>query len=158
MKCSPGGWLAVTKPATITDVLDEAAQRIRAEGGRLGYARRRVIETLRDHPGPYTAEDVAEFTNDVHVSSVYRSLRALEELGIVRHVHLAHGPAVYELSEGADDTRHLVCQHCGQVVTIPVSLFGELRERIAADYGFVLAADHFALLGTCAGCTEAATG
>ena len=68
---------------------------------------------------------------DVHVSTVYRTLGLLEEIGAVRHVHLSHGPALYE-SAASDEVRHLVCEVCGRHVAVPSKAFAALRKRLDA--------------------------
>jgi Fur family ferric uptake transcriptional regulator len=130
----------------------DTTARLRAAGLRLGAARRQVIEVLAERDQPVTADDVATRLPGVHVSSVYRSLNVLEELGVVRHVHLAHGPALYELTDIAERTRHLACERCGKDVVVPASLFDELRAVIERDYGFVIDGGHFAIPGVCADC------
>ena len=57
---------------------------------------------------PQTAEELAE---DGDLASVYRNLDTLEEIGLVRHVHLGHGPGLYSLA-GAD-VEFVTCERCG---------------------------------------------
>jgi Fur family ferric uptake transcriptional regulator len=133
---------------------DDAADRLRHANRRLGRARRLVIEALASQPGPVTAEQLATLLPDVHASSVYRSLHVLEELGSVRHIHLAHGPALYEPTERVSSVRHAVCEVCGHSFQIPTAVLDQLRRRVERDYGFVLDSDHFALPGRCAGCSR----
>ena len=111
----------------MTEVRPDAPSRVRAAGLRMGAARRQVISVLDGVDGPITAEEVASRLPEVHVSSVYRSLNVLEDLGVVRHVHLAHGPARYELTDVADQVRHLACERCGRDVVVPAALFDDLR-------------------------------
>ena len=136
----------------MTEVLPDAPSRVRAAGLRMGAARRQVIAVLDGVGGPITAEEVASQLPDVHVSSVYRSLNVLEELGVVRHVHLAHGPARYELTDVADQVRHLACERCGRDVVVPAALFDDLRATIEHTYGFVMDSGHFAIPGRCRDC------
>ena len=68
--------------------------------------------------GAFTADELAADVPDVHVSTVYRTLALLEEIGAVRHVHLSHGPAIYE-SAATDEVRHLVCEVCDRHVAVP---------------------------------------
>jgi Fur family ferric uptake transcriptional regulator len=138
-------------------VHDEMAERFRSENRRMGRARREVVELLATQPGPVTAEGVSELLPDVHPSSVYRTLHVLEELGYVRHVHLAHGPALYELTDRAAKMRHLVCEVCGRTVPIPVRLLEPLQRRLERDYDFVLDSGHFALVGRCVACARPRT-
>jgi len=137
-------------------MIDDAEQRLRSGGRRIGHARRRVLERLEDQTEPVTAEVLAGELDGVHVSSVYRALAVLEEIGLVRHVHLAHGPALYELADRGSQVRHLVCDGCGRDVAVPAALFAPLQRRLSADYGFVLDREHFALTGRCLDCAGAA--
>ncbi len=134
--------------------VEEIQRRLREAGGRLTQPRRAVIEALvsaGDHP---TADDLAEHVArahpSVHRSTVYRTLDVLAGLGLVEHVHLGHGRAVYHLT--GDDDLHLLCEQCGLVVHVDGSLFDTTRSAIEDATGFVLHPGHFALPGTCAGC------
>jgi Fur family ferric uptake transcriptional regulator len=136
-------------------VEDETVKMLRSGKRRIGRARRQITEFLGHHAGPVTADDVIDHLPDVHPSSVYRALNVLEELGYVRHVHLAHGAALYELTDQISTVRHLVCEVCGHTTEVPSRLLDPLRRRIERDYDFVLDSGHFALTGRCATCARA---
>ena len=103
------------------------------------------------HP---TAEDVAERVRAVdpriHLATVYRTLHVLEEHGVVAHVHLGHGPAVYHLA--GDHHVHAVCAGCGRTVEVPEELLRPLRAGLVDSFAFVLDQGHFALSGRCIAC------
>ena len=117
-------------------------------------ARRALVTALLEADGHVTAEDLAETVQrshpDVHRSTIYRTLDALEERGVVDHVHLGHGRAVFHLLD--DPHQHLVCEVCNAVIEAPDELFVPLAERLLDDYGFTLKPNHFAVLGRCAEC------
>ena len=75
---------------------DEIVARLRGRGHSVGRTRTAVVDAVRRQRGAFTADELAAAVPDVHVSTVYRTLALLEEIGAVRHVHLSHGPAVYE--------------------------------------------------------------
>lgn len=135
---------------------DEAAilERLRAAGGRVTGPRRAVVAALLAADGHVTADDIALAVQaddpDVHLSTVYRTLDALEQVGVVEHVHLGHGRAVYHLAD--DPHQHLVCEGCGTVVEAPHDLFAEVAAHVQATYRFHLRPHHFAVLGRCEGC------
>lgn len=87
----------------------------------------------------------------VNISTVYRNLELLEELGLVQHTHLGHGAPTYSV-KGDDDHVHLVCRECGEVEEAPREVVGDVVERLLANQGFRLDVGHFALFGTCAEC------
>src|SRR5436305_9430057 len=126
--------------------------RLRADGGRVTTARRALIAALVDAAGHVTADDLATSVQaaypDVHRSTIYRTLDALERLGIVDHVHLGHGRAVYHLAD--QPHHHLVCEVCGCVIEVPEELFASLAETLHDQYGFAIHPRHFAVVGRCA--------
>jgi Fur family transcriptional regulator, ferric uptake regulator len=113
-----------------------------------------VAELLAEKSAAMTAEGIMECLPEVHPSSVYRTLNVLEELGYVRHVHLAHGAALYELADRVSTVRHLVCELCGRTVEVPLRTIEPLRRKIEKEYGFVLDSAHFAMTGRCSGCVR----
>ena len=127
---------------------------LRARGGRVTTSRRAILETFLGIGGHVTAETLTARVQanqpDVHESTVYRFLDELERLGVVDHVHLGHGPAVYHLA--SDAHHHLVCDGCGTVVEVPETVFAELRARLSDDFGFSVQPRHFAVTGRCKEC------
>jgi Fe2+ or Zn2+ uptake regulation protein len=137
------------------DRLERILDALRADGGRVTTARRAVISALVDADSHVTADDLASAVQrahpDVHLSTVYRTLDALEQLGVIDHVHLGHGRAVYHLAD--EPHQHLVCERCGDVIEVPDELFADLAGRLESQYGFAIRPNHFAVLGRCRHCS-----
>ena len=137
----------------VTELLvDDVLAQVRARGGRMTTARRQVVTALLGATQHQSAEEITATIRgehpDVHLTTVYRTLESLEQLGIVTHTHVGHGAAVYHV--GASH-QHLACEVCGKIRDVPVALLDDLRAVLARDHGFELHAGHFALLGRCAG-------
>ena len=136
--------------------VDDVLAGIRAAGGRATPARRAIVEVLvgGSRHQHLTADEVARQVQgvlpDVALSTVYRSMEALEELGFVEHLHLGHGPAVYHLAD--EQHLHLVCESCGAVTELPESTLDAIGEEIRNRHGFRIEPRHFALSGSCEGC------
>lgn len=129
---------------------------MRASGVRLTAARRAVVEALVAANDHVTADDlataVAEAAPDVHRSTVYRTLDALERLDVVTHVHLGHGRAVYHLTDHLH--QHAVCEACGAVVELSDDVLQDVQVRLRRETGFEIDPHHFALVGRCAHCAS----
>jgi Fur family ferric uptake transcriptional regulator len=138
------------------DLVDPAAiaLRLREEGHTVGKTRTAILNAVRTKQRAFTAEELAETLDDTHVSTVYRTLALLEEIGVVRHIHLSHGPAVYERTAVSTDIRHLVCETCGRHVAVPGRVFDNARRTLERDYDFVLDGSHFAIVGRCKSCVD----
>lgn len=138
--------------------IDAILERLRGAGGRVTTGRRAIVRALLtadDHH--VTAEDIAALVQadqpDVHLSTVYRTLDAIEQLGIVDRVDLGLGGAVYHLTDHAH--HHLVCEACGSVTEAHDGAFDRLADDLAAAYGFAVSAQHLAIMGRCAACRPA---
>jgi Fur family transcriptional regulator, ferric uptake regulator len=131
---------------------DELAARLRGRGLRVTPQRLRVLGAVRDL-GHATPDQIAETLPEVDVTTVYRTLELLEELGLIKHAHLGHGAPSYRPAE--DDHIHVVCHSCGSVVDAPHDLVDTLADRLVAERGFVLDRSHFTVFGQCADCVGA---
>lgn len=129
---------------------DEALERLRGSGGRVTRAKRALLEDLHRRGGRVTAEELSERHGDIDVATVYRSLAQFEEVGVVEHVHLGHGPAAYRWA--GTGTIAAVCAECGKVIDIPSSELDDLAARLQSKYGLHLSLGHFALSVRCSDC------
>ena len=94
-------------PPVAVDDLPTAIRLLRDRGLRLSTARRLVLQALLEADAPLPAERVAtDLSSDL--TSVYGNLETLEQCGLVRHVHLGHGPGFYTLV-GRGEHEYLVC-------------------------------------------------
>lgn len=127
-------------------------------GGRVTTTCRLLLRALFERSGHRTAPELAEdlarevqaYGVDVHMSTIYRFLDELEELGVVSHSHLGHGPAVYDVSPVGHF--HLVCEVCGAVTESPDALLGAFARSLKSRYGFSIDPHHFAIAGRCQNC------
>jgi Fur family ferric uptake transcriptional regulator len=129
---------------------------LRARGYRLTPQRQLVLEavTALGHATPdEVAERVRATATGVNISTVYRTLELLEELGLVTHTHLGHGAPTYHAADDADHL-HLVCRECGGIDEMAPEVLDDASRRIAADRGFAVDASHFAIFGTCRACQD----
>ena len=133
----------------IEDVFDA----LRAEGHRVTTPCRLVLEALFRADGPISAQRVIEDTpvEGFEPSSAYRNLERLEQLGVIRHVHLGHGPSLYMLV-GSGEKEFLLCERCGEVKSVDPSALDPLREQIEREFGYRARFGHFPIVGLCTAC------
>lgn len=131
---------------------DELAARLHERGLRVTAQREQVLAAVREL-GHATPEQISEAVSGVDVTTVYRTLELLEELGLVKHAHLGHGAPSYRPAE--DDHIHVVCHSCGRVVDAPPALVDDLAQRLLDERDFTLDRSHFTVFGRCAACVAA---
>jgi len=140
------------------DRVQAILQALRDRGERVTTARRALLTALDEAPDHCSADDlaaeVARLHPEIHRATIYRTLETLRRLEVVEHTHLGHGPAVYHLADRVH--QHLVCEECGAVTEVPAAAFSGLERSLRRDYGFTIRSRHFAVVGICQACSEAA--
>ena len=136
--------------------LDEAVGALRERGLRLSTARRLILEALFSVEGPVSAIHLAR-TLSLEESSVYRNLEVLESHGVVRHVHLGHGPGLYVLL-GRGEAEYLYCSQCARVTAVEPGRLDGARGAIKRATGYEPHFTHFAMVGLCDSCSAAPDG
>jgi Fur family ferric uptake transcriptional regulator len=137
--------LAHHAPALHAPDLATALDALRRHGLRVSASRRQVLEALYADRRPRTAEEIAQ---DGDLASVYRNLDTLEELGLVRHVHLGHGPGLYTV----DEYEFVVCERCGAYDAVEPQRLDEVRALIETELGYRPRFTHFPIVGVCRSC------
>ncbi|MDT4919429.1 MAG: Fur family transcriptional regulator, ferric uptake regulator [Pseudonocardiales bacterium] len=127
----------------------ELAARLRQLGLRVTPQRTQVLDAVRAL-GHATPEQISESVPGVDVTTVYRTLELLEQIGLVRHAHLGHGAPSYRPAE--DEHIHVVCHACGSVLDADPALVEPLARQLHDADGFVLDRAHFTVFGRCRAC------
>jgi len=124
---------------------------LREKGYRLTPQRELILNAV-DTLGHATPDDVLhevrKHSDAVNVSTVYRTLEVLEELGLVRHAHLSdRAPTYHSVTE--HEHFHLVCRNCHKVISVDPDVLKPLLSRLKADHGFTVDVGHLTVFGTC---------
>ena len=134
----------------------ELQETLRAKGYRLTPQRQLVLDAVTDlgHATPDEAcAWVKERSSAVNISTIYRTLELLEELGLVKHAHLSHGAPTYHAA-AAPEHVHLICRVCGAITEVPPSTVAPLVDELERNHGFVADVGHLTVFGMCAKCHQ----
>jgi Fe2+ or Zn2+ uptake regulation protein len=126
---------------------------------RFTRSREALVEVLLEADRPLTIPEIGATAPELAVSSIYRNLTGLEQLGIVHRVVTAGDFAHYELADDLTDHHHhhLVCSNCGAVEDFETSAsletaVRELARRVARGTGFRTDQHRIDLVGQCSDC------
>ena len=131
---------------------------LRQRGYRLTPQRQLVLEAVDtlEHATPDDIlVEVRNTASGVNISTVYRTLELLEELGLVSHAHLGHGAPTYHLADRHHHI-HLVCRDCENVIETDVAVAADFTAKLREDFGFETDMKHFAIFGRCKDCAHKA--
>src|SRR5438874_2873560 len=106
--------------------------RLSQEGYRRTVQRQVILQVLEEAKEHLTIEQLAEriqaLLPPVNLSTIYRNVDLLSDMGLIRTNHLANEGTTYELADEKPHV-HLVCQRCHSVT----HLEGRQLERLQAD-------------------------
>ncbi len=129
-------------------------ERLRERGYRLTPQRELILQAV-DTLGHATPDEVLaqvrKQSDAVNVSTVYRTLEVLEELGLVRHAHLSDRAPTYH-SVRDHEHFHLVCRNCRRVISVGPDVIEPLVSRLDADHSFAVDVGHLTVFGSCKEC------
>jgi Fur family ferric uptake transcriptional regulator len=130
--------------------LTAAVVALRTRGMRVSATRRALLAALYAERAPRTAEELA---GGLDLASVYRNLDALEQVGLVRHVHVGHGPGMYALA-ARRDRGYAACEACGRHHALSETALAAIRAAVARATGFTSDFSHFPIVGRCPDCAS----
>ena len=129
---------------------------LRAKGYRLTPQRELVLRAV-ERLGHATPDEVLGAVHEesaaVNISTVYRTLELLEELGLVRHAHITDRAPTYH-STATPDHVHLVCRSCGEVTEVAPEIIEPMTAKLHDTYGFVTDVGHLTIFGACQNCAR----
>jgi len=128
---------------------------LRGAALRVTRPRLAVLDAVQRHPhvDPETIIGVLRQTHpDVSRQSVYNSLHAMADAGLLRRIQPAGSVSRYETRIG-DNHHHVVCRSCGVIADVDCAV-GESPCLIASDDdGFVIDEAEVIYWGRCPACS-----
>jgi Fur family ferric uptake transcriptional regulator len=129
--------------------------RLRESGHRLTPQRELVLAAVENlgHATPDEVyAEVRTHSQSINLSTVYRTLELLDELGLIRHAHLSDRAPTYHSATGHEHA-HFVCRECHRVLSIGLADVEQALGPLAAAQGFRPDYGHLTVFGTCADCS-----
>ncbi len=116
---------------------------LNAKGWRMTPQRQRILDTFRNLPeGQHlSAEDLyyrlQELGEDISLSTIYRTVKLMARMGILRELDLTEGHKHYELNQPRPHHHHhLVCVKTDKVIEFKNDAILTISQKVADKYGF----------------------
>jgi Fur family ferric uptake transcriptional regulator len=140
----------------MTDEPSRWQDRLRESGHRLTPQRELVlaaVESLGHATPDEVYAEVRTHSAAINLSTVYRTLELLDDLGLIHHAHLSDRAPTYHSTSGHEHS-HLVCRGCRKVISVERTDMETALGPLAARHGFTPDYGHLAVFGTCEDCTR----
>jgi len=124
--------------------------------------RQAILDAIEGHGGHLTAEEIYKIVKRrqarLSLGTVYRNLRVLAEIGVVRE--LDFGMAITYFETTKDPHYHLVCRICGGISDVEMELERQLMKLVeqASNAGeFQIEEHRLDFVGVCRACQTKST-
>ncbi|MCK4873739.1 MAG: transcriptional repressor [Phycisphaerales bacterium] len=87
----------------------------------------------------------------VSKATVYRTIRLLQDAGIIQQVLFDRKQAHYQLIFGREPKDHLSCVNTGRIIEFSCPELIELRDRVCAEHGWKPVGHRFQIFAECPG-------
>lgn len=118
--------------------------------------RKKILEVIESSDIPMTAEQVYESSikdfPKLALTTVYRSLEAFVEAGVLSRSIRDDGVAHYQLS--VHHRHYLTCVECKKSVPLPGCPFEQLEEELVKETGFSISEHRMEFFGKCPNCQK----
>ena len=134
-----------------------ARRALNVPGLRVTNQRALILEVIRHGQGHLDADEVYRRAQKkqprLSLSTVYRTLQKLKELGLVEELHFDEAHHHYEIKRPTEH-HHLVCLGCGRVVEFECPLSQKMKEDVSRETGYEVTDAEVQLRGYCPTCQE----
>lgn len=133
----------------------DITSKLSRRGYRLTPQRMMILEAVEAADGHISADEIYTRVCDryphLNISTVYRTLELLKELGLATETDMGDGRVRYH-SIRKGHHHHLVCQNCGCIVDLDETVLLPLKDALSQEYGFKADLKHLAIFGQCGKC------
>lgn len=138
--------------------------RFRGDGYRITAPRQAILSVLSHTSRHLSAEDIYLAVHKTYpavgLTTVYRTLELLVQMGLVFKFDFGDGRARYELAQGPKTRHHhhLICMRCGRVIDYTdfidkeTDLLNKTEKALAEKYKFKINSHQIQFWGLCERC------
>jgi Fur family ferric uptake transcriptional regulator len=144
------------------DPRDAIPRLLARRGYRITAPRRAVLDALATSQEPRTVVQLHRALGGgrANLVSVYRTVKLLCDVGLVRATDAARGQRRYELAEPfTAHHHHLICRQCGQIedldgCLLEAGVLTRLGRRVRQSHRFRVTDHELRFFGVCRRCTD----
>jgi Fur family ferric uptake transcriptional regulator len=137
------------------DYSGDTISKLSRRGYRLTPQRMMILEAVEAADDHISADEIYSRVCDsyphLNISTVYRTLELLKELGLVTETDMGDGRVRYH-SIKKGHHHHLVCQSCGCIIDLDEAALLPLKDTLSREYAFNADLKHLAIFGRCGKC------
>ena len=137
--------------------VDALNSQLSRQGYKLTRQRKAVVEVITHTSTHMSAAEILDKAQrvcpDLRLTTVYRTLEILEQMGAIRRVHLDDGCEGFAPAAAAHG-HHLICGACQATIEFENCNLNSLLKRVSDQTGFTIEQHWLELVGLCPQCQK----
>ncbi|MCS6957551.1 MAG: Fur family transcriptional regulator [Aquificaceae bacterium] len=134
-------------------------QFLRQRGHKITRGRFEIIDKIANYGPHFEIEELVRWIANqdrsaASRSTVYRTVRLLQEFGAIREVIKLGNRTIYEFVAGKPHHEHLICVECGKIIEFYKQEIEELQDRVCEEHRFSPINHRLEIFGVCSDCKE----
>ncbi len=144
---------------SINEIKKEFAKFLKRKNMKITQSRLDLIDLIASYGKHFEVEELANWIatkadKSVSRSTVYRTIKLLQEFGVIREVIKQGNKTIYEFVAGKAHHDHLVCMECGKIIEFVNEDIEKLQDEVCKEYDFTPVHHRLEIFGICKDCRE----
>jgi len=141
----------------LNDLKREFERFLKSKGNKITKSRFDIIDMIASYGTHFEIEDLVRWIssqnkNIASRSTIYRTVKLLQDFGAVREVIKLNNRTIYEFVVGKQHHEHLICINCGKIIEFYKQEIETLQDQVCEEHGFTPVNHRLEIFGICSEC------
>ncbi len=143
----------------LNQLKDEFKRYLKRRNMKITQSRLDLIDLLASYGRHFEVEELVNWVASrtdrrVSRSTVYRTIKLLQEFGAIKEVIKQNNRTIYEFVVGKPHHDHLVCVECGKIIEFVNEDIENLQDEVCREYDFEPMNHRLEIFGICSECRK----
>ncbi|MCK4530648.1 MAG: transcriptional repressor [Candidatus Marinimicrobia bacterium] len=129
---------------------------LRSEGKNITPERLHILDAVLNQKAHFKIDDMIEKMScakkRVSRATVYRSIKTIENAGLIKYIRSINDEKIYEVQKEHHD--HMICESCGKIFEFHDKDLETLQDLICESHGFTPKRHTMKIFGICEKCKK----
>lgn len=126
---------------------------LRASGKSITPERLEILDEVLAQQCHFKIDDIIlKMANKISRATVYRSIKTIEDAGLIKYLRSINDEKIYEIVEEHHD--HMICEKCGMIIEFYDLELEALQDSLCRSRGFTPKRHTMKIFGVCKTCQE----
>jgi len=143
----------------LNEIKREFTKFLKRKNMKITQSRLNLIDLIAKYGKHFEVEELVNWIatradRSVSRSTIYRTIKLLQEFGVIKEVIKQNNRTIYEFVAGRAHHDHLVCTECGKIIEFVNEDIEKLQDEVCEEYDFQPEYHRLEIFGLCSECRK----